>query len=148
MHKLPGGLTGFEPAPRVDVKTLRTACHDAARRTGGRVAEVIEAQIAMSYHTILIAYRDETVAVLANAFHPLLAIAEPPRPREFRPPFREAPELAAALAEHEPFRVLSTAQLDRPLSTVDLSELSKAERRELRTWEAATVGDVVFNHWD
>jgi hypothetical protein len=148
MYKLLSGLTGFEPAPRVDFKALRTACHDAARRTDGRVAEVIEAQIAMSYHTVLVAYRDETVAVLANAFHPLLAIAEPPHPHEFCPPFREAPELAAALAEHEPFRVLSAAELNRPLSTVDLSGLSAAEHRELRTWEAATIGDVVFNHWD
>ncbi|GAA4006204.1 hypothetical protein GCM10022247_29890 [Allokutzneria multivorans] len=148
MYELLSGLTGFEPAPRTDLKALRAACHDAARRTGGQVVDFAEAQIAMSYHAALIAYRDETVAVLANAFHPLLAIAEPPRPHEFRPPFREAPELAAALAEHEPFRVLSTSDLDRALSTVDISRLTNAEHRELRTWQAETVGDVIFNHWD
>ncbi|WP_086825298.1 hypothetical protein [Allokutzneria sp. NRRL B-24872] len=148
MYELLSGLTGFEPAPRTDLKALRAACHDAARNTGGQVADFTEARIAMSYHVALIAYRDDTVAVLANAFHPLLAIAEPPRPHEFRPPFREAPELVTALAAHEPFRVLSTSDLDRPLSTVDTSRLTKAEHRELRTWKASTIGDVVFNHWD
>ncbi|MCP3801883.1 hypothetical protein NLX83_21690 [Allokutzneria sp. A3M-2-11 16] len=148
MHKLPSGLTGFEPAPRTDLKALRAACHDAARRTRGRVIDIVEAQMAMSYHAFVIGYRDRTLAVLANAFHPLLAIAEPPHPRQFCPPFREDPDLAAALDAHEPFRVLSTEELGRPLSTVDLSGLTEAEHRELRTWKAATVGDVVFNHWD
>jgi hypothetical protein len=58
--------------------------------------------------------------------------------------FTYEPGIADALGP----RVLTTAELDLPIDRFDLTALGRAERAQIRYWQPATVGDLLFNEWD
>ncbi|MCU1681395.1 MAG: hypothetical protein JWQ81_2134 [Amycolatopsis sp.] len=134
----------------VDVRDFSKACFSAARATGRQVLEVVEAtQPTPNFHLALLEHRDVTVAVLANREVPLLAIAPPPAAGQAGPlSFLDVVDLAAALSQIEPFKVLSVAELSRPLSQITSGELPPHDPYDIRYWQPATFGDVVFNYWD
>ena len=46
------------------------------------------------------------------------------------------------------WHVLSRAEAARPLSSGSLVELAESEVEQVRYWNPATLGEVLFNHWD
>jgi hypothetical protein len=134
----------------VDVRDFSKACYAAALETGRRVLEVVEGnQTTPNFHLALVERHGVAVAVLANREVPLLAIS-PPRDANLSGPlsFLDVVDLAAALSQIEPFKVLSVAELSRPLSQITSGELPPHDPYDIRYWQPKTFGDVVFNYWD
>jgi hypothetical protein len=134
----------------VDVRDFSKACYAAALETGRRVLEVVEGnQTTPNFHLALVERQGVTVTVLANREVPLLAIS-PPRDANVSGPlsFLDVVDLAAALSQIEPFKVLSVAELSRPLSQITSGELPPHDPYDIRYWQPKTFGDVVFNYWN
>jgi hypothetical protein len=135
-----------------DVREFRAVCHAAARQTAGSLVEFrLATHTTPSFHQGVIAYRDETVAVVCDRSRPLLAIA---RPRLIEDvggvdagplTFLDVPELRRALETLTGHRVLTTAELDAPFEPADWPHLATGD---VRYWRPATVGEALFNYWD
>lgn len=140
----------YASAVTVDVRDFSKACYAAALVTGRRVLEVVEEdQPTPNFHVALLERQGVTVAVLANQEVPLLAIASSAeRGRDGTMSFVDVVDLAAALSQIEPFKVLSVAELSRPLSQINSAELPPHDPYDIRYWQPKTFGDVVFNFWD
>lgn len=135
-----------------DLAMFRRVCHQAARQTGG---EMLEFRIAdgptPNFHQGIIIYGDRTVAVVCVRDAALLATAVP-RVIDFAPArdsgpltFIDVPDLAAALADTEEFRLLTLTELDGP---VDATEWPSISRDDIRYWHPASLGEALFNYWD
>jgi hypothetical protein len=153
IRTLPGdhrGRVAYASTVTVDVRDFSKACYAAALVTGRRVLEIVPGdQPTPNFHVAVLEHRGDTVAVLANQEVPLLAIASSAErgPRGAMS-FVDVLDLAAALSEIQPFKVLSVAELSRPLSQINSSELPPHDPYDLRYWQPQTFGDVVFNFWD
>jgi hypothetical protein len=151
---IPRHATGFWHATdavrptRIDVKQFRDACHQAARDTGRQVKSVDESVEYENFHRAVLTstHPDRSITVLCNHFVPLLAITEP-APRYMCLLFAEAPDLADAFA-HTPFRLLTPAELNAPLTDAHLTALPRVERDQIRHWRPETVGQTLYNYWD
>lgn len=150
--KLPAGATGFirpGQAGDYDARYFLAACHDAARRTGGTVTASQKPGGTPNFHAVVIAYEHERVAVLRHALLPLAAFAQVTRDHVTLPPaFIDHPRLARIVGETTGCLVLSAADLRQPPASADLSQLTAAEHEQIRYWEPATVGELLFNYWD
>jgi hypothetical protein len=135
------------PTP-IDIKQFRGACHQAARHTGWQVESVDKSVRAENFHRALLTttHPDRQITLLCNNYVPLLAVTEP-EPQYMQPIFAEAPDLAEAFAD-TPFRMLSPAELNDPLTDTHLTDLPRVERDQIRNWKPKTVGETVFNFWD
>lgn len=136
-----------------DVRNFRHACHTAARRTGGQVVEFrLADDVTPNFHQGLIAYRDQTVAVVCARDSATLAVAEP-RSIDFVEDagdsgpltFVDAPALVAVLAEQPGFRVLTPSELNGPLDAAAWPDLLPGD---IRYWRPGTLGEALFNYWD
>ncbi len=150
--RLPPGSTGFTAGgtagPVVDQRAFVAACHHAARLLGGRVTATTTADVTPNFHTAGIVHGDRRVAVLRHAVTSLGALARPLPVGDMSVEFVDDPELADALSPIADFRLLTRAELSLPLSTADTSDLHPAEHAQIRHWQPATVGALLFNHWD
>ena len=151
--KLPPGATGFGPsgaqASLDDVHAFLTACHDAARRTCGTLIATRQPGVTPSFHTVVIRYEDQDVAVLRHARLDLIALAHDPGSGSMLTgPFIDHFPLTETLSQTATCQILSAADLNSPLSDADPSELSAAERKQIRYWKPATLGELLFNYWD
>lgn len=59
----------------------------------------------------------------------------------------DLPSWAAALGSFG-FTLLTAAELLSSLEDADTSALSKAEWRQIKHWQPATLGAAIFNSWD
>ena len=150
--KLPAGATGFGPleqASHYDARSFLKACHDAARRTGGKVTATHQAGVTPNFHTVVITCGHEHVAVLRHALLPLIALAQAPADAvPLAPAFIDHTHLAHILSQTTGCQVLSTTDLHQPIASADLSELTPAEHTQIRYWKPTTVGELLFNYWD
>ena len=152
--KLPPGSTGLAPPSSGtdrdgELHDFLTACHHAARLSGGAVTNTSPAGTTPNFHTAVITYPNgEQVTVLAHIVLPLLALAEPTPSGETSPVFLDRPALRSALAQASTRAILTPGQLNRALSDTDLTALSNDERRQVDYWNPDTVGALLFNHWD
>ncbi|MET9227169.1 hypothetical protein [Lentzea sp. NPDC003310] len=131
-----------------DVRTFRGACHEAARRTGGRVLEFrLADSVTPNFHQALIACGGRTVAVVCTRDSAVLAVAEPRDAAESGPlTFVEAPELVAVLSELLPgVRALTRSELTGPFDAAAWPHLSPAD---ITYWRPGTPGEALFNYWD
>jgi hypothetical protein len=82
--KVPVGATGFgSPGGQIgseEVRAFLTACHDAARRTRGVVAASRKPGATSSFHSVVISYDSDQVAVLRHDRLPVIAFAQPVGP--------------------------------------------------------------------
>ncbi|MEU6310956.1 hypothetical protein [Streptomyces sp. NPDC047014] len=154
---LPPGATGFSrargaPLPTTLPRTFRAALHAAAREAGGRVEGMEEQAYPRTFHSAAVvagAGAEGAVAVvLCHAHHPWITFAGKRRDwytdtEEFLPP----PPWSRTFADLG-FTVLDRAQLALPLSKVDTSALTRAEWRQIRSYEVTTLGGILFNAWD
>ena len=152
MQPLPKGVTGFDaPDEGVPVKRFTEACHAAARQVRGRVQQVRAAyeQVTPNFHEALVSLRDgsETVRVLCNAHHTIVAFASPAaREGDVRLRFVDCPELAGVLSGE--FSILSTQEAGAGVSSDVVAQLGETELEQMRYWNPQRIGDVIFNYWD
>ncbi|GIG00825.1 hypothetical protein [Catellatospora citrea] len=149
--KLPPGATGFGAyahRSEDDLQALAAVCHHAARRTGGTVAELIPLGATPNFHTATITYPDDSIAVLRHGLLSWLALAKPTLPGQAPHDWLDRTDLAEAIGEVSDLRILTRAELSRPLTDADLADLGAAEIEQVAYWRPTTVGDVLFNLWD
>jgi len=144
-------VTGFQGAksaalPRVDLRSLRDAWHDAARHAGGRVAQFIEQGYPENFHTATIAGQDRLHTVLCHAYYPRVAFVSDPA-TWYITEFIDPPAWASAFTDAG-FQTISAAVLLSPLDAVDTSQLSAVECRQIRHWKPPTLAALLFNCWD
>lgn len=149
--KLPAGATGFGPGTQAshDLNhAFATACHAAARRTGGIVIAAQQAAVTPDFDAVLLAYAHERVAALRHALLNLVALVQVPGDHVALPlTFIDRPRLAQVLGETG-FQVLPAAELRQPTASADLSDLTAHEHEQIRYWKPATAGELLFNYWD
>ncbi|WIX83008.1 hypothetical protein QRX50_20700 [Amycolatopsis carbonis] len=137
----------------VDLREFRRACHEAARRTGGRLVEFrIADSVTPNFHQGVIDYSDHHLSIVCtrDRREPVVAVAEP---RAIDATvvsagpltFVDAPDLLAVLAEFPAFQVLTPADLAGPFDARKWPGLHSAD---LKYWAPADLGEVLFNYWD
>lgn len=148
---LPCGVTGFRraqavPLPSTDFAAFKAVCYEASRQVGGLVllAESCDGKVTPNFHRARVSFRGKVVDVLCNAHYPLVAFAEPLDGGSVTLTFLDVPELEGPLV----WRILKPVELHEPILAEALSLLSEAERAQVKSWKAKTIGDVVFNFWD
>jgi len=152
MQPLPKGVTGFDaPDESVCVKWFETACHAAVRRAKGRVQKVRAAyeQVTPNFHEALVSLPNgaDTVRVLCNAHHPIVAFAAPATHEgDVRLQFLDCPQLAGALSDE--FCILSAQDACAGISSDLVAQMGEAELSQMRYWRPHRIGDVIFNYWD
>ncbi|MEU8074905.1 hypothetical protein AB0B31_05600 [Catellatospora citrea] len=149
--KLPPGATGFGADSRQsekDLQALAAVCHHAARRTGGKVTELVPLGATPNFHTATITYPEDSIAVLRHGLLSWLALAKPARPGQAPRDWLDRTDLADAIGEVSDLRILTRAELSQPLTTADLAGLGAAEIKQIAYWRPTTTGDLLFNLWD
>ena len=148
--KLPPGATGFGPPPGdpVDLKAFTGICHYAARTLGATVTGVTPAGVTPDFHTVAVIADRRELEVLRHTVVPFVAFARPRPDGDLAIPFIDHPALAAAITGLTDVHVCTAAELDISLSRADLSALRPVEHDQIRYWQPATVGEVLFNFWD
>ena len=155
MLPLPRGVTGFWsvrdcPAPSTNEQEFRAYCHTVARQLGGTVTkyEGPHDNYPRNFASTTLQVLNSSVLVLLNGHYPLMAFAKPPGRSSMFAEFVDAPELAAEFHKFDRYTLYSTSDLEQPLTPAVISNLYKAEVYEIKYWNAATLGEVVFNYWD
>ncbi|WP_157875840.1 hypothetical protein [Peterkaempfera griseoplana] len=86
--------------------------------------------------------------VLCHAHLPVVAFTgTPPMPGLPVRDFMDVP-LNTGGFEAEGLRVLSADELGTPVARLDLGDLARAERVQIRHWRPQVLGDLLFNWWD
>ncbi|MFI5593371.1 hypothetical protein ACIA5G_50560 [Amycolatopsis sp. NPDC051758] len=135
------------------LREFRRACHEAARRTGGRIAEFRIADcVTPNFHQGVLDHGGCRLSIVCtrDRAEPVVAVAEPRAIDETAVEagplkFVEAPELVAVLAEFPAFRVLTPADLAGPF---DARTWPGYHPADLKYWAPADLGEVLFNYWD
>ena len=135
------------------LREFRRACHEAARRTGGRIAEFRIADcVTPNFHQGVLDYGGHRLSIVCtrDRTEPVVAVAEPRAIDETAVDagpltFVDAPELVAVLAEFPAFRVLTPADLAGPF---DARTWPGYQPADLKYWAPADLGEVLFNYWD
>ncbi|MER7563517.1 hypothetical protein ACGFWE_14375 [Streptomyces sp. NPDC048523] len=87
-------------------------------------------------------------AVLCHASWPVVAFTDAP-PVPMRPVSGfVAPPVSVGAFATAGFEVLSPDVLSTPLSRLDLTGLTKADRSDIRYWRPDALADLLFNWWD
>ncbi|RKS73533.1 hypothetical protein BZB76_4228 [Actinomadura pelletieri DSM 43383] len=151
--RLPRGATGFwseksDALPQTDSRGFATYCHEAARRSGGRVLTITPPGVTPNFYTAVILRGDGRLALLGHLQLPVTAIAEVPAAGECSLNFVEDEALRNATMSMDTFRLLTVDELETPVSSVDLSSLDSAEHSQIAYWMPETVGELFFNYWD
>ncbi len=149
----PRGARGFrgsddhEPLPSTDPAAFRSACFEAGRGIGARVA-ALPLPGAPSFRAVTLTTRAASHTVLCHARLPVVAFTiTPPVPGGTVCGFVDPPPWAGGF-EAAGLRGLSARHLDTPMSGVDVGDLSRAELAQIRYWRPAVLGDLLFNWWD
>ena len=134
--QLPRGATGFSSSSfSVDVRTFNTLGYSV-----GPVVSFQPAGVTPNVH--LLTLRD--VGVVCHQLLPLIAFVAVPLV-DYSLTFVSRPDLAPFFPG---FEALTADALATPASRADLSLLALPERRQIRYWRPATVGEILFNYWD
>ena len=115
---------------------------------GATVTGVIPAGVTPNFHTIAVTADRRDLEVLRHTVVPVIAFARPRPDEDLTITFIEHPALGAAITGLTDVHVCTAAELDTSLSRADLSALGPAEHDQIRYWQPATVGAVLFNFWD
>ena len=144
----PRGITGFggadtEPTLFLDEKVFHRMCYALARANGGTVAEVDTDITTRNFYFAKICRYGDFVFLLQNAHAPYAAFARQDTSGGFvltqQPEWLQVPE--------GPVRFLSLAEQNQDWHGL-CGELSPEELEQIRYWNAQTVGEIIWNHWD
>ncbi|MBM2622102.1 hypothetical protein JIG36_42025 [Actinoplanes sp. LDG1-06] len=85
-------------------------------------------------------------AALTQRRSDLGALLSDDRPEEW--PALDGDALEEWGAAFDGLRVLTPAELDTDITRADLTSLGRDELTQVRYWQPATVGELLFNRWD
>jgi hypothetical protein len=158
---LPRGITGFnvpDGHPRADPKDFRADCLRVVAPLSGRVEDrpQVLAPHLVNFLTQVLVLPGAEVTALLNRHYSWLGFCRPLEPGDCRLAFvdprpRRVADSFAALGR---YRVLSSEELDQPVTEAMCMGLGRAEMDQLRYWSKLSepdpirVGTVVFNFWD
>jgi hypothetical protein len=149
---LPRGVTGVkaDTYSQTDVRAFRGHCYEAARRVRGKVISFTEPypSVTDNYAVAVLDTAAGAVAVLLNAHHPIVALADPAGVEKSYFEFRDVPALADYFRGLGVYTVPSAAELNERPTAAHLRDLSPAELKQVKYWEPRRVGEIVFNFWD
>jgi hypothetical protein len=124
--------------------------HDAARKAATS-ATAIDTKSVRSFDSFAITPTSQLPAcwVLLHKVIRVVAVAD--RDPETTIPI--APHVIDSLLDPNRvgevgWRLLSGQDAERPLSPGSLVKLAQSEVEQVRYWKPATIGEVLFNHWD
>ena len=153
MVVLPQGITGFgefeegsEP-PAPDESDFLAYCHAVALQLGGKVV-ARGPQGFRNFIFVTLELQGHELSVLMNAYHPIIAFAEPVDDCVFYPSLTDATRVAEEFQKFGCYQVLERQELDEPISEEAISKLADAELHEMRYWQPKTIGELLFNSWD
>jgi hypothetical protein len=151
--KLPRGITGIRtpkdpPLPQSDFSRFKSDCYEIARSTGARVRAVTFPQGTNSFGYAILAFDEQSIAVLLNAHYPLIAFPESFVPDQHPNAFVDHAALATAFKTLGAYTVPSRDELESSVSAEACQELSPAELSEVKYWRPRCIGEVIFNFWD
>ncbi|MFC0544732.1 hypothetical protein [Kutzneria chonburiensis] len=140
--QLPRGATGFWSAsatPPVNVRTFKSLGYSV-----GPVVSFQSAGVTPNFHLLTLRLPAGDLGVICHELLPLIAFVTVPL-IDCSLTFVSRPELVPSFPG---FEALTAEDLHTPVSRADLSLLDAAEHRQIRHWRPATVGEILFNHWD
>ncbi|XVQ81766.1 hypothetical protein ACQP2K_23155 [Microbispora siamensis] len=149
--RLPRGVTGFADAraerpTAMDWRAFVSLCHEAARLTRRRIVDITPRDVTPNFHMAVLAGGPLDVAVLGHGDLPIVALARVPVTIPVT--FADDDGLAESLRHRPSVRLLTRRELDTPLRSYDVSDLDKAELRQIAYWQPETLGELLFHHWD
>lgn len=149
------GITGFgDPVPPpllTDLRLFRAHCYEAARCCQARVVETSERKTHFvwgNYAISTFVVTRQTIDLLINLHHPVIAFAEAgPIPLD-QIRFRDCLELAWAFREFGNYQLGPAIYWESKVTAESLCDLSDAELSQVAYWKPQRLGDIVFNLWD
>ncbi|MBE3012795.1 hypothetical protein IL992_26935 [Microbispora sp. NEAU-D428] len=145
-------MTGFADAraerpAAMDWRAFVSLCHEAARLTRRRVVDMTPRNVTPNFHVAVLSGGPLDVAVLGHGDLPIIALARVPVTIPVI--FADDDAALAQCLRHRPsVRLLTRRELDTPLCSYDVSDLDKAELRQIAYWRPETLGQLLFHHWD
>ena len=152
---LPRGATGFLSAgvqslSHDERRIVIGLIHDAARKAGTS-AEPPKVRLVQSFDSLAIARtaRCPTSWVMVHNVVRVVAVTD----RDPKETIPVAAHVIDSLLDPRAFseagwHVLSRDEALTPVSPRSLTELADDELEQYRYWKPATLGEVLFNHWD
>lgn len=139
---------GQDPLRETAPRRFRTACFEAARRTGAHVDSLVLPGVVRSFEAASITSPTGSVVALHHTDRPIVAFTGTlPVPGRPVSDFVDPPTYAYVF-EACGFEVLTPAALNTPLGELDLTDPIPAEPADLSYWRPDVLGDVLFNWWD
>ena len=132
---------------------FKKASFAAVQVVGGHVHEWFEPDVANQYPHLHVQLNGEQLYIFHNQMYDYIAFSTTKDLTDLR--FIDMPSLAAAF--HQPYEVLTVAQLQEPLRKqrkgdghilLNDNELNDVELYYMDYFPTQTVGDLVFNYWD
>ncbi len=156
---LPRGITGFGVSKGhryADSLSFQADCRQVVAQRNGRAEDRKQALDIRftSFLTQVLVLPGMAVTALLNRVHPWIGFCRPLEPGHCPLEFVDPRAVAASFAALGRYRVLSRAELNRPLDEGMCVELRGVEKQQIKYWsklvgqEPLRVGEVVFNFWD
>ncbi|WP_404407972.1 hypothetical protein [Jeotgalibacillus malaysiensis] len=149
--KLPDGVTGFydsitSPLPQVDVKTFKKQCFDFVFHNNGKLIDLQSSHYPSNFHYAYVEVARQHFYILLNQHYPYLACASAIEYRNIV--FMDQPDVHQSFSLF--YQILDTDNLNSRYDQQLLQQwnLKKSEVKQVAYWNPATIGQIVFNHWD
>ncbi|AJD90278.1 hypothetical protein JMA_09610 [Jeotgalibacillus malaysiensis] len=149
--KLPNGITGFydsaqDMSPQIDADLFRKLCFDFVFRNNGKLIDFQQAQTPLNFLYAYVEVSGHHFYILLNQHYPYLACASAIEYGNMV--FMNQPDVHQSFSSF--YQILDTDNLNSRYDQQLLQQwnLNKAEVKQIAYWNPATIGQIVFNHWD
>ncbi len=149
------GITGFIPKhecdtlPRFSFEEFQSVVHAAAVALRMSIANSKPCGITPNFHRAQLNDSQSSTQVLGHSIYPLIAFAELASEQTCQLRFLDCPRIAATIQTLFPNLIIASLfELSQPIAESDFELLDDVERKQIRYWKPATIGQVVFNWWD
>lgn len=149
--KLPDGVTGFydsiaSPLPQVDVKTFKKQCFDFVFHNNGKLIDCQPSHYPSNFHYAYVEVAGHYFYILLNQHYPYLACASAVGDGNIL--FMNESTVHQSFSTF--YQILDTKHLNSRYDQQLLQQwnLNKAELKQISYWKPATIGQIIFNHWD
>ena len=148
------GVTGFHDQkethelPVVKFEEFKKNITAVLSALGYKPLYLSEAGVTPSFHFGTFENNGERIFLVCNTVYPLIAVASEIDELECELQFIDLPAVADAVEQYTEFTVLSMEYLGAFLSKDKLANLNEMELSQIKYWQPAVIGDVIFNWWD
>lgn len=147
--KLPNGVTGFYMnegmiPPLVDEQQFKQLCFHFAAYNGGKVIGFSPFQGNTNFYYAQMDVFNRKFFILLNKYYPYLACASVVEYERIL--FMDIPPLFDQFSLY--YQIVHEVDLDISASQMLMSELNKAELKQIAYWKPQNIGQIIFNYWD